>query len=401
MIVRRFILWSRTAHPGQRAEAASALARAYLYSDLTPDEAWQAETALTTLLDDTSPLVRLALSEAFARAMDAPRHLVLALANDGPDIALPVLRHSPVLACADLVDLAALGCGRVQAAIAERPHVPVEVSAALAEVASLDALVALARNEGAEIAPGSLARLIERHGGDGVLREALLARDDLPVEIRQSLASALARALQTFVVARGRLTAERGGRVVREAGERTIVALTDRAEGGEVRRLVAHLRRTGQLTPALILRSLLSGGTGIAEAAFADLSGLAPSRVAAILRDRRGGAFAALYGRAGLPDGLRPAFTAALSARHEAGAEEWTLPGARLSRRMIERVLTACADLPAEETGKLMALLRRYEVEAAREEAREVAQALADEAVLDGLSQAMADTFGQRLLRAA
>ena len=49
---------------------------------------------------------------------------------------------------------------------------------------------------------------------------------------------------------------------------------------------------------------------------------------------------------------------------------------------MIERVLTACRDLSPEEAGKLMALLRRFEAEAARDEARHIAGALADEAAL-------------------
>ena len=59
-----------------------------------------------------------------------------------------------------------------------------------------------------------------------------------------------------------------------------------------------------------------------------------------------------------------------------------TPTGAQLSRLMIERVLSACGDLPPEEAGKLMALLRRFEAEAARDEARRVAEALADEAAL-------------------
>ena len=49
---------------------------------------------------------------------------------------------------------------------------------------------------------------------------------------------------------------------------------------------------------------------------------------------------------------------------------------------MIERVLTACRELSPEEAGKLMALLRRFEAEAARDEARHIAGALADEAAL-------------------
>ena len=52
---------------------------------------------------------------------------------------------------------------------------------------------------------------------------------------------------------------------------------------------------------------------------------------------------------------------------------------------MIERVLSACDELPPEEAGKLMALLRRFEAEAARDEARLVARALADEAALQAV----------------
>src|SRR5271170_2567659 len=39
MIVRHFLDWIRTAPAGKRAEATGALARAYLYSDLAPDDA--------------------------------------------------------------------------------------------------------------------------------------------------------------------------------------------------------------------------------------------------------------------------------------------------------------------------------------------------------------------------
>lgn len=43
---------------------------------------------------------------------------------------------------------------------------------------------------------------------------------------------------------------------------------------------------------------------------------------------------------------------------------------ARLKRRIVERVLDACVHERGEETASLLALLRRFAVEAAREEAR-------------------------------
>ncbi len=73
MIVRQFLQWIRHAPPGERAEATSALARAYLYSDLSPDDLAAAEGAMIMLLDDPSPLVRRALAEVFASSQKAPR----------------------------------------------------------------------------------------------------------------------------------------------------------------------------------------------------------------------------------------------------------------------------------------------------------------------------------------
>jgi uncharacterized protein (DUF2336 family) len=120
MIVRDFLDWVRTAPAGKRAEATSALARAYLYSDLSPDDLGAAEGAMLMLLDDPSPLVRRALADALAASPSAPPAIVLALAADHPDIAAPVLALSPLFVDADLVDAVATGTPAVQTAIASR-----------------------------------------------------------------------------------------------------------------------------------------------------------------------------------------------------------------------------------------------------------------------------------------
>ena len=378
MIVRRFLLWARSAPPGHRAEATASLANAFLYSGLDASDRWEAETALTAMLDDPSPVVRRALAESFASSPEAPRHIVVALAGDQGEVAELVLLRSPLLVDADLVDCAALGCERVQGAVAARPGLSASVAAALAEIARPCALVALARNPSADILPSSLARMIERHGADGELREALLARPDLPVEAAQAIAAALAESLGSFVVGCGWLSPERSGRITREARERTAVALSAGSDRDDVERLVSHLRRSGQLTPALMLRALLSDQPRFVEAAFADLTGMPRQRIAAILRDEQGHAFGALYGKAGLPPSLLPAFAGAASAM---GREPGT-GGARLSRRMIERALTACSVMPDAESAKLVALLRRFDVEAARDDARRIADELADDAAL-------------------
>src|SRR5215218_2151870 len=104
MIVRQFLHWLRHAPAGERAEATSALARAYLYSDLSENDRAAAEGAMIMLLDDPSPLVRRALAEVFAASEQAPPAVVHTLANDQPDVASPLLQWSPLFLDADLVD---------------------------------------------------------------------------------------------------------------------------------------------------------------------------------------------------------------------------------------------------------------------------------------------------------
>src|SRR5690348_4230397 len=96
MIVRQFLQWLRNAPAGERADATSALARAYLHSDLSPDDRAAAEGAMIMLLDDPSPLVRQALANVFASSQVAPPVIVQALAADQPDIAIPILQRSPL-----------------------------------------------------------------------------------------------------------------------------------------------------------------------------------------------------------------------------------------------------------------------------------------------------------------
>src|SRR5215471_2706656 len=199
MIVRQFLQWVRQAPPGERAEATSALARAYLYSDLSADDLAAAEGAMVMLLDDPSPLVRRALADVFASAQKAPKVVVNALALDQTDVALPILARSPLLLEDDLVDLVATGHTDVQIAIAGRAVLPRALAAAIAEVGTAEACLTLLENTDADIATFSLNRIVERFGHLAPVRENLLTRDDLPMAMRQALLSKLSQTLAGFV----------------------------------------------------------------------------------------------------------------------------------------------------------------------------------------------------------
>jgi uncharacterized protein (DUF2336 family) len=370
MIVRHFLDWVRTAPAGKRAEATAALARAYLYSDLSPDDAAAAEGAMLMLLDDPSPLVRRSLADALAASPSAPPAVVLALAADQPQIAAPVLALSPLLVDADLVDAVATGDGDVQSAIASRAGLPSPVAAAIAEVGTAESCLVLAENAEAEIAAFSVDRMLERFGHLAAIREALLAREDIAPATRLTLVAKVSETLVDFVAARQWLAVDHAQRIAREACEKATVTLAAETPSTQLRPLIHHLRLSGQLNAGLILRALLSGNVVLFEEALAELTDMPVERVSNLVHDSGNAGLRALFDQAQLPPSTYPAFKEAIEAMREGGLIIEPGGVARLKRRTIERVLTRCENEDIGDLAPLLTLLRRFATEAAREEAR-------------------------------
>ena len=371
MIVRKFVQWSENASASARAEGVGALARAFLYGDMEAGQRAEAEQILCAMLDDPSPLVRRSLAESFASSLEAPRAIVLGLALDQSDISAVVLSRSPLLTDAQLIDCASVGDSVAQAAIALRPELSPAVAAALAEIAGREALIALAVNEGANLPEFAMRRMVERFGSDAELREALLGRPWLPGAVRAALAASAARQLADYAVERNWLSPARSERIAKDSRERAamIIAAGCSAFSEETAALAAYLRVSGQLTAGLALRALLCGQTGLFTATLVELTAMGPRRVAGLIREPDSTAFAALYAKAGLPAPLLVAFRAALVALARAPrGDEADDGGLRLP--VIQFVLGQCASAQDESLDRLIALLRRFEADAARERGR-------------------------------
>jgi uncharacterized protein (DUF2336 family) len=248
-IVSRFLAFMQSAGPEERAEAASALARAYLHSDLPEPVHAEAELAMMALLDDPWPLVRRALADALGGARSAPRPLILALAADLPDVAAAVLSRSPALTDADLVDCVAIGDVVAQAAIARRPDLKPGAIAALAEIGRREAILALIGNREAALLAGTLARILARFRADAEVREALLERPSLPAALRAEIVVATASDLG--VAALRWLPRERAERVTREARDAAISSIASSCSADERAELVRSRSADAGSAPAL------------------------------------------------------------------------------------------------------------------------------------------------------
>jgi uncharacterized protein (DUF2336 family) len=367
---RRLLAWAQSQNADLRADAASALARVYLYSGLTSSRRDEIGIVLTALLDDRCAMVRRAVAEAMSGAIGAPRHVAVALANDQSDVAAPVLLRSPALTDRDLADCAAVGDDDAQCAIARRPCLATAPAAALTEIGGRAAVLALLGNLGAVLTPTMLQRLGERFGDDAEVREALEAHPGSPATLKANIAIAKAKALIDIAAFTGRPDRERAERAAREARDKAVASSAAACGAQERADLVRSLRKRGVLTMALLLRSLLSGGSGLFAAALAELASLTHTRAAAFVRNSQGEGFAALLLKAGLPRHSLIAFRAALSALETQGDEG--RGGLELTR--VKATIAACEAGGDPALAPILSLLWRFAAEAAREEARETAR---------------------------
>ena len=178
-------------------------------------------------------------------------------------------------------------------------------------------------------------------------RVAVAAAKDLAVEASQWMAPG------------------RAERVAREARDQAICSIASSCRSDERIELTRALRAAGALTPALLLRSLLSGERDLFVAALVELSGQPLARVAAFVLEPSGEGFAALAHKAGLKSGILPAFRAALAAIHTDVGEA----GEGLKLKLVQKVIDECERRDNPALSKVLALLWRFAAEAARAEA--------------------------------
>ena len=371
MIVEKFLKWVDSARVSEREAAASALARAYLQSDLTLEERCMAEAALTVLLDDASPIVRRALAETLSTSHHAPVHIIAALAADQPEVAGLVLVRSPLLADTDIIDRIALGSEEVQCAIALRAQISAAVAAAMTEVGCAEACKLLLANSGAKISSLSLRRLVERFGERSDMRDILMDDPRLPVDGRQLLAVKVSQALSDMPMVRALIGSVRAERITREAVVRASLDLIDESGPEEHPSLVEHLRLSGALTTSFVLRVMVHGKIGFFATILAALSAEEESRIKSQLAAGRPAVLNALFGKCG--------FTAPVSAILLRGLECWRLvangklsAGSQEIARMLLEFAGAAEKTPAFAHGNddIVGLIRSIYLETIRENGR-------------------------------
>ncbi|TIO75672.1 MAG: DUF2336 domain-containing protein [Mesorhizobium sp.] len=371
MIVSHFLKWIDTARVSERAAAASALARAYINSDLPFEDRCAAEAALTLLLDDVSAKVRQALAEALSMSHHAPPQVIGALASDQPEVAALVLARSPLLTDADLIDRVACGQKATQKLIANRPAVSMSLAAAIAEIGEPEACATLIANSGADIASLSFRRMAERHGHLPLVREALIADARLPADCRHTLLVKLGETLKGSPLVLALMGAARADRVMRDACVKASVTLIEGTRAEEHAALIEHLRLRGDLTASFIIRTIAHGKVDFFGSALVALAQQSEHRVRALLASGHDVALQALFRSAGLAAATHGIILRALKVWREVANGKRIAGVQEVSWLMLNELGGQSAE------GDLAGLVKSIHLDALRENARGHALAIA------------------------
>lgn len=370
MIIREFLNWVETAPDEPRAAAAGALARAWLYSDLSAEDRRGAAAALTFLLDDPCPQVREALARALAEHPEAPRHIILSLSEDVEPVAEIVLKSSPVFTEVELVDALAQGSDRIQCAIAGRIGLEPVVAAALAEVGCARACQVMLESRSANILKSSLMRIAERHEAVMPVSEALLNRSGLPLTLRHKLLNRFAERLETHPMFAEKVPDHLKEEFLADAADKVTLHLALEASDAEMPAFAEHLRDEALLTTKFLLRAVCCGRLRLFAAALSLLGNVPPDRLRHLLMSVRLSALKAVLRKAGLPLRSHQAFLLAIEIARSAEANFTQDMSLEQARTLTEALLSEIQDGSLGADEDIAAFLRRFAVDVARLEAR-------------------------------
>jgi uncharacterized protein (DUF2336 family) len=137
---------------------------------------------LVGLVADEAVRVRAAIADTVKEMPDAPRELILQLAQDtAVSVSEPVVRLSPLLTSEDLVALLAAAPTLMTAlTVARRPGLDTVATDAIAEMTDTTAISAMLANPSAQIREATLDALIARSTAHIEWHEPLVRRPSLP-----------------------------------------------------------------------------------------------------------------------------------------------------------------------------------------------------------------------------
>lgn len=239
---------------------------------------------LHNVIRDIEMSVRQTVAAHLADLPDAPRDLLVVLANDEVDVAYPILNRCGLLRDADLIDVIRLRTMEHQLAIAMRQNVSEEVSDALVQSGDESVVVTLLKNASARISEGTMEYLVEQSKRVDSFQEPILHRRDLKPDLAKKMFLWVSAALRQYVLDNFNLDSNTVDDLIEQAVAGELEAVSATPDGKKkAAELAEIMRREGLVTPEMLVTALREGEVPLFVAMFCRLADLREYLVMRIL----------------------------------------------------------------------------------------------------------------------
>lgn len=326
--------------PASRLVTAEKLADQYANGALSDSERHIADDIIRLLARDVELKVRARLAELVKESDRLPHDVATTLAADLDPVAMPILKFSPVLTDADLIDVINRSGDNKQIAIAGRNIVTDTVCDALVDTGRENVVSALLDNAGARISDCALQTILHDHGGSEAIKDAIVHRKRLPVTITEQLIMMVSDQLQSYLIVNHDLPDQLASDLILEARQRTTADLVaGNLSDDDIDPLVHQLNDNGRLTPSLIFRALCLGDITFFASALACRAQIPTQSTLKLIHIGGQDGISALLHQSDIPPAMRGVVNMALmEARDMSFTGQPDLRGAYF-RRVLEKIL--------------------------------------------------------------
>lgn len=300
-----------------RGRLAAKIAIDYRSGHFTPVECDIAHDIFRILIKDVEKKIRALLSEQLAHCPGAPHDIILTLAEDEAEVAMPVLEFSEVLSENDLLAIVESTEEVMKLrAVARRECVSASLASRLIETRQELVLGDLFANKGAELAEEKMLSAWDSFGDNEPLLKILVQRGGLPLAVAERVFFAVSNELKRQLVASYKFEAPRIQKTVNDIREWEMLGIipahsdADPNDDEEIEALVASLHAGGRLSHSLLIRALCVGNLAVFEAGIAKLAGMPRANARILLCDPGGLGFDSIYRAAAMPEGFHGAVQA-------------------------------------------------------------------------------------------
>lgn len=253
------------------------------------------------LIHDVEMSVRRELAERLATEPNAPRELVVTLANDAIEIAHPILHQSGVLNDTDLIDIVKDRTQEHRLAVAMRSGISAEVSQALIDTGDHDVIEALINNHDAELSRRAMDYIVSESQQTDRFQHPLLRRPDLPMELAHRMFWWVSAALREYIITNFKADPTTIDALIQETTTKIQKSTDeDRSTYREAEYIVAEVANKGQLDERFLLQCLRRGRIAAFTAALARMADIEVSLSRHIIFDPGGEGLAVLCKACGI-----------------------------------------------------------------------------------------------------